>query len=290
MRLHFAAWEQAHKLMKRFCPAPRNADLFLTFYYENTCSFALRELKPQGHTGRLIIDSGAHSFFGYADMSAVTVYWKDKAKMPDPHAYFRRYLAWLKEYEPLYDFAVELDLQEIVGRDTVRQWRQAYKDAGVLHKIIQVYHTGDTAEDWDSMLSSPSRYCGIEGIRIGYERLPYVALLKEAYERNVRVHGFAFTRFQMLHDYPFYSVDSSSWKAIARFGAIQVWDEDQKAIKVVRTGRERFIDNNLPIWAHTSCRGNAATCLKMRHQMDQYERMRQHMTRYWEGRGVKWEP
>lgn len=48
---------------------------------------------------------------------------------------------------------------------------------------------------------------------------------------RVKIHGFGMTTFELMLRYPFYSVDSTSWVLIARYGNILIPIEDQ-VIKV----------------------------------------------------------
>ena len=50
--------------------------------------------------------------------------------------------------------------------------------------------------------------------------------LKDASKEKCKVHGLGFTQTKLLKDYPFYSVDSTTWSAGHRFGELHCFNID----------------------------------------------------------------
>ena len=174
--------------------------------------------------GITVWDSGAHSFFsssGGAIGSAGGVSRTKSGAAPNPAAYFQRYYQWVRaNHEALADFFVELDIGEVIGQQTVLKWRKLWERAGLLHKAILCYHPALMSyADYCAMLKDlPSRYVALEGPRSGQCHVNYRKFVDAAYAEGIRVHGFALTNVKYMYTAPFYSVDSSSWKAVIRWG------------------------------------------------------------------------
>lgn len=57
--------------------------------------------------------------------------------------------------------------------------------------------------------------------------------IDKAHEHDCRIHGLGFTRTSQLANYPFDSVDSSTYSAGSRFGSYQYFDVKTKTIKQI---------------------------------------------------------
>ncbi len=269
---------------------PKDQAVFLSYYYQKQTDFTLSKLKPKGHKGKITIDSGAHSFFELLGISVVSHSLNDKrSKMPNPYDFFEKYLTWVKEKYELFDYFVELDLQELVGQDVVDGWRRRMKKAGVFDKCITVNHSYNSFDDFKKLAkASDSRYIALEGLRKGQPIPDYNKFIKYCYENKVKVHGFALTRGSILDYCPFYSVDSSSWTSSIRFGKIHVWDKPSLAIKTVDSNRAAFFDFNIPLSLHAKNREREISKAKLEFCAKSYIEMQAHYTRLWEKRGIRW--
>jgi len=170
---------------------------------------------------KILIDSGAHSFFSEQEGAYLSLSEKKKSKTKlPPKEYFNQYREWLRKHWELFDYFVELDIGEIVGQGQVEAWRKELKKEGLIEKCITVCHP--KIINWQEYLSmldnSVSRYVAIEGDRQRRKRLPYNKFLKPAYKKGVRVHGFALIKKQLIESCPFYSVDSTNWRAGNMYG------------------------------------------------------------------------
>ncbi|MFA6971393.1 MAG: hypothetical protein WC208_08340 [Gallionella sp.] len=220
MRIYLAGVEQHDSNDNLFKDEFTN--VFASYYYlRSKGDQRIKEIKA--HTKSIIVDSGAHSFFAETDNVnlAAGVHKKVKKTEISPDQYFEQYLAWLSRNRDYFEYFVELDIGELVGQEKVRHWRNVLKAEGLLPKCITVYHPAVvTYEEYLKELDeSVSRYIAIEGDRRSRARLPYMELIKSAYDRKVKVHVFAMIKKNALGTYPIYSADSSSWKAGAQYGA-----------------------------------------------------------------------
>lgn len=289
MRLYFAGSETAHDYKYRsFRPTD---DLFCTYFYrKKTENFLLYVNKKEkdDYKGLITIDSGAHSFFAFIGLSVSSH--KSKNEMPDPEEYFQKYLDWIKEWYDYADYFVELDLQDIVGQKRVLEWRQMYKDAGVFDKIITVHHSMNTWSDYETLIKdSQSKYIALEGLRGGRENLPYLKLIKYAYNNKVRVHGFALTNQKIMNKYPFYSVDSSSWTAVNRYGITFKFDDKKGKMNQFSPSIKQFLKHGIPINMHNTLVEAENRLRKLEFAQEQFRALREFYERVWKKRGVDWE-
>lgn len=218
MKIFLAGMEQKDSVEVISKGLVRNA--FLSYYYlrnkKADLSFFRKNIKT------IIIDSGAHTFFAERageGLSVSNLKKKTKTK-EEPEAYFQRYKNWALKNKDYFDYFVELDIGEIVGQDTVLRWRNELKEVGIYNKCITVYHPNCMSyQDYiDTLEDSQSKYIALEGDRNSRTRLPYLKLVKECFDRDIKVHGFALNKQELIERIPFYSVDSTSWKAGAMYG------------------------------------------------------------------------
>ena len=272
----------------------RNA--FLSYYYLREKEIERVQFVKAHVKGSIIIDSGAHSFFAETDsnrLSASVVQKKGKTKQ-SPDEYFEKYIAWLKTCYPHFNYFVELDIGELVGQKKVIEWRERLKVAGLFDKCITVYHPAVVT--WEeyirSLDESVSRYVAVEGDRRSRKRLPYTRMIKPAYERKVRVHGFALIKQDILNDSPLYSVDSSSWKAGAKYGAyIGIVGGKFKSVSMrEKNGKLFSLASSVKDLAQIYDESKGKQRDK-RYEMglDTYKLMEDYYTQYWERRGIKWD-
>lgn len=172
------------------------------------------------HDMRLFIDSGAYTFL--TDPSRCEGY-----TVEDWENYIVNYLDWARKHQENIFALADLDLQEMVGEDVVRGWRQKYFEPFMLETGVPVcfiYHN-EGLDVWEQMC----------------QRYPYVGfplyedmtggggdtireMFRIAEKYNTLVQGMASTNTKVLSNYPFYTVDSTSWQAGLRYGEISVWD------------------------------------------------------------------
>ena len=177
---------------------------------------------------KIFIDSGAYTY--QADPKYREYSIEDWEKQ------IVQYLNWAKRNKDIIFAIANLDLENLLGVDIVRQWNEKYFEPFMLETGIPVcfiWHPICGDDGWE-------RYC---------ERYPYVGLswvaddgtdldfaygankLKVAEKYNTLVHGMGMTRTALLPKLPFYTVDSTTWKSGFRYGQIAVWDGKRTTLK-----------------------------------------------------------
>lgn len=242
--------------------------------------------------GTLFVDSGAHSFF--TENHDLTPSSAGRARVvvakENPSAYFAKYVAWLKTHWEEFHYFAELDIGELVGQRTVERWRELLKSEGLWSKCVPVYHPAVMTErQYLAMLDdAESRYIALEGDRQDRPRLNYLPLLKPAYDRGVRVHGFAMVKQDAMDAYPFFSVDSSSWKAFAQYGVVTCWRNGKLKMRNTSDPRQA-LKMGLGLEHASQNRSHFVLMDKLRMSVDAYRKMQDYYTRYWEARGIRWD-
>lgn len=166
----------------------------------------------------LFIDSGAYTYITNPEFENYTIeQWEDQ---------IHKYLNWARRHKNSIFAIADLDLQYLVGNEKVYEWRKKYFEPFMLETGIPVcfiYHE-EGAEQWEYMC----------------KRYPYVGLslnvdgnideddLREKFriaeKYNTLIQGMASTRTAMLTEYPFYTVDSTTWNVGLKYGEISVWN------------------------------------------------------------------
>jgi len=177
--------------------------LLYSFWYIKSSKF---NPFPKLSYETVMIDSGAHSI-------------QQGVAKDDWDKFFKSYLTFLIENEKSIDYAVELDIEEMVGMEKVEQWREELISSTNL-PIIPVWHKKRGFNYWEEMCKKYD-YVGFSGfLKRGVPEVPEKYLpkfFKVADKYKTKVHGFGYTRFKSKLICKFYSVDSSSWVNFARF-------------------------------------------------------------------------
>ncbi len=165
--------------------------------------------------GLFMTDSGAFSFLNDKEFDAQKFDWED---------YLIEYTDWLSANREYIFTACNLDVDSFVDHDTVQRWNKIYFKPLEEHmNICYVAHPlGGNRTD----MTMVKEYC---------KEHRYVAVSEEfvskasdiyqmAKKTNTAIHGLAWTKPTILKDFPFFSVDSSSWVNYQKFGATVSWD------------------------------------------------------------------
>jgi hypothetical protein len=107
------------------------------------------------------------------------------------------------------------------------------------------------------------------------------------------VHGFALVKEDICRNYPFYSVDSNSWKAGARFGMMMVWQKDKMcSVSVVKDEGNLYNQigriKNIPE-IHNQQVKQKNRDKRYEISIMSYREMEKYFTEYWRVRGVDWD-
>ena len=155
-----------------------------------------------------LLDSGAFSFFG-----GKAVNWND---------YVTTYINFINKHDVEHFF--ELDLYSIIGVPETEKLRTRIEtETGkqaipVFHKRLGIDYYKQLCKDYKYIAISASGMYESKWTRQEPERLK--KMVKYANSKGVKVHGLGYTKIKMLHEIPFYSVDSTSWLSGNRFGAV----------------------------------------------------------------------
>lgn len=195
-------------------------------YYKDT---DMRELlKCFGSTPvDLIADSGAFSVWSLG--ATITV---------------DEYAAWLNRWSDLFSAAAALD---VIG-DPVASYKNTFELSGKITgngangkplEIMPVFHTTDVKFSWlEDYIKAGYSYIGIapNSLRRTKHQKMIPKWIGECFKRrpeHVRYHGFAVTGWPLLRDFPWYSVDSSSWTSAFRFANLVLFDDSSRQLREI---------------------------------------------------------
>ncbi len=183
---------------------------------------------------QFMIDSGAHTF--QTDFDKFKHWTK-----ADFDNYVARYAKWLLANKEYIFCAVEFDIDYVlnqlfggggastVGSSMVAKWQktvfQPLQEKGV--DICYVWHPERKLEGWEEMCSQFS-YCGLPGEMS--KDADFNKYMSVARRYNTKVHGFAATKQTDFRDWPWYSVDSITWKTCEMYGTLIHWDSHKQLL------------------------------------------------------------
>lgn len=183
----------------------------LPYVLESFAYFAPQQIQQVKCSKMFLLDSGAFTFL-------------NSSKTVDFDDYIDRYARFIVENDIRYFF--ELDIDDIVGYDKVKEYRRTL-ERKTGRRCIPVFHKSRGLDEYKRMVKEYD-YIAIGGIAIGnIQRDKYrffTPLLDIAHHAGCKVHGLGFTNTELLHQYPFDSVDSTSWLSGARFGQVYRFD------------------------------------------------------------------
>ena len=178
------------------------------------------------YTTRVMIDSGAHSWFnkfhrGSPAGSRLKFYRGTKFKK-----YLEGYIGFLLEHRE--------EVSSFVGLDIIGDPKATYE----INKYMRTYglepmpvvHYG-TSSSWIKKYLDVTDYIGISGLGQKARKSRYGTYLKEMFKYihtdkrkppSAKVHGFAMTTPEFIKEYPFYSMDSTTWCKMAGMGQVMI--------------------------------------------------------------------
>ncbi len=180
---------------------------------------------------KVMVDSGAHAFL-YAEnveskvISSVAGGWHPINKeveglLKDPDKYVHEYMDWLEKNREAYDYAVELDIQKMVGQDKVDVWRDEFLARKIPIVIVLHPRAGDTVEVVRKWKAKGVEYFGRGEFTA--DNPADMAQLREMSGEGVKVHMFAFSPNNLSKYFDWIdSSDSSSWLAAGKLGQMVV--------------------------------------------------------------------
>jgi hypothetical protein len=176
----------------------------------------------------IMMDSGVVGFRTYK--TSLKKAGKDLSKIPTDLEFTKLYVSYIKATQQHWDFFMGCDhLQEA---ESIYQNHLFVESLGI--RPVPVFHGDKAASDY------VRRYADLgydflaisswKTIRTGQKK--FRQYLDEVFNicsrLKMRVHGLAMTASYMMCEYPFFSVDSSSWSRAAGYGTIFRFDEDAR--------------------------------------------------------------
>ena len=193
-------------------------NLLLSFWY-------YRDVDLDAFLGRfpekpdVFVDSGAFS----------------ASRVPGQRVDVDSYAAWVKRWRHHITVFANLD---VIGDPRATAGNQKRMEDMGLAPLPVNHATGDASLDFDRLAALCERYpyvcLGGQVGSGGNTLMPWlVRAFRIAEGTGTRFHGFGQTRAEVLRDLPWYSVDSSSWGSVYRYGGLSLWDDQRlKWVKV----------------------------------------------------------
>ncbi len=238
---------------------------------------------------RIILDSGAFSVWSNGGTVSLENYGE----------FARRFLNILPEDIELN--IVNLDVlpgkwghipsKEDIAASAEKGWENMlYLESKGL-KVIHIFHQHEDFAVLDR-LRNHSDYIGISPANdvSQAEKDRWLREVFSTIKGTIKTHGFAVTSAKQVFGYPFYSVDSSSWIAPARFGRVSVLDERYN-VKAFPYKKQEDVER---FWKYISNVGIEKIADpkwedRVLVSIETYRLLGSVATRLWEKRGVVWD-
>lgn len=229
------------KFMKLFKRADVKNVLISYHYIRKDPKFTQEILKMVRDRGGLFMtDSGAFSFLNDPNFDASRFDWI---------GYLVEYVEWLKKNKEYVFSACNLDVDLFVGHELVQGWNAKFFEP--LEKDMNIIYVAHPNVLGKGELDCFKEYCEKYNYVAVNERFArqVSAIYQTAKTTKTQIHGLAWTKPTLLKDFPFFSVDSSSWVNYQKYGATPVWDgrnfsqydKDNKSIRAtLRTQCEKY--------------------------------------------------
>lgn len=194
-------------------------DFLMSYHYLQKSKIPMHQ-KYDGLGIKFFIDSGAHTYQNDPKYQEYTIeHWEQHIK---------KYLSWVERNREFIFAIANCDFENLVGGEVVLEWNEKFFEPFMLRTGIPVcfvWHQ-DSGRTWEQYCQRYP-YVGFSSVNTEGESIDmaeYVSTLKVAEKYNALVHGFGMTRTSMLPQLPFYSVDSTSWKAGFMYGQLAFWN------------------------------------------------------------------
>jgi len=206
----FATWhiyngfEQLLDLMPAAC---------YSYYYKEDFEVMLPEMRERKIPA--FLDSGAFSFLRAADKLG------QQLSCTDANQHVKEYAAWIQAIKFPFDFVCTFDY--IRDPKEVLRVTRMLERLGV-PRVVPVYHAGTSITALHKLIDAGyRRICisrGMEFSRHGQTRAFLDQVFNVTEKDKIECHGLACTSIPVLLNYPWYSVDSTSWLMTAMNGFV----------------------------------------------------------------------
>jgi hypothetical protein len=175
-------------------------------YFRNRDMAELQDSMWTGSPAQIFADSGAHS-----------------ARTLGIHLDLDSYAQWCERWDP--NLALYANLDVIKAPDQTYRHQKALEQRGLAP--LPVFHTGSPWWHLERYLAEGYTYIAL-GALLGNppdQVMPWLAKAFRLAHGRAVFHGFGLTLVRALREFPFYSVDSSSWSQIFRYGVALLFDD-----------------------------------------------------------------
>ncbi len=211
-----------------------------SFFYKTQCERIIKLID----TENFLLDSGAFSFMSGA-----------KTSKKEMDSYVNEYIDFINKHDIKY--FVEIDVENIFGMEQVEEWRSRI-EVNTGKKVIPVWHITRGIEYWKDMVRD-YKYVAIGGQvqkvfnlnKTDYEN--FKKMIRYARTKGVKVHGLGFTKTKEISEYPYFSVDSTSWKMGAILGRqIHKFTGREIAVRKIQNNKKvdfgKMVQHNFIEW------------------------------------------
>lgn len=247
-------------------------NLLVSYAYKNAFPKTIEFLEPLHPDGRLIVDSGAFTAWS-------------KGESIDLQAYGEFCLELLEKVKGKIHHVYVINLDVIPGEmgknptaDQIHSSAEkGFENLEKLEKIglkpIHIFHQFEDFK-WLDVLAARQPYIGISpsnacSVKERHNWLRHVFYHMK--DKLVRTHGFGVTAKKLMEDFPWYSVDSSSWAAVDIYG--------RGTFTTKKHGHET--------WFNSRMKSHRDKVLK--EEIRELLRLEKSNTELWKMRGVDWE-
>tara|TARA_Y100000310_G_C20648530_1_gene798037 strand:+ start:1317 stop:2123 length:807 start_codon:yes stop_codon:yes gene_type:complete len=225
--------------------------------------------------GKLMVDSGAHS---WNKLTLQKVGHKARKNLPNPIEFYNSYVEFIKKYRQKDYVFVELDVYKVLPKENIDAYYKEIKKIEGNFEFIRVYHPtidNGTLKVFKEWIDEGQTYIGI-----GNDSTPLLNNIFRLTKDKIKIHGFAMTKSNLIQKYPFYSCDSTTYKAMNIYGGY--YDGKQMKFigkkKLVKERSRKLLEtaNVLGIW-ETDLVG-----IKGMLALEKFG------TKLWQKRGISW--
>lgn len=207
-------------------------------YLQKKGSGFLKERLTKTPDVKILIDSGAHTFYAKID---------EFSKKPDSfwEDYLTKYTSWIAENKDYITSCANLDIEGIVGIEKVDEWNKKYfeplEEIGI--DVCYIWHAVRGNNGWEEYCKK-HKYVGLstENDSLTTQHLSKMLTVSKRY--NARVHGMALTKTEVLVRVPFYSVDSTTWLVGQQYGELN-WFDGRKMKRLSKKDWQRTYKTKL---------------------------------------------
>lgn len=163
---------------------------------------------------RVFIDSGAYTFIVKQDdyMDKGQEFW-DK--------YLTDYTDWVRDNAECVFACANLDIEKIVGQDTVDEWNDKYFEPLKEHGVdtCYIWHKDRGTDGWEQYCKEHD-YVGLSTENDSLTLQQITKMVNVARRHGARVHGMAVTKTDLLVRVPLFSADSTTWIVGQQYGEL----------------------------------------------------------------------